>query len=92
MVSVGLLNTADPLHIESVRYFFGRILKTALHQAASEWNSHRIRTVRESECPGGVPDILYFVSERDSKAVCTNEDVDDLEDHVERWPNEFFLQ
>lgn len=93
MISVGLLNTADPLHIESVRFFFGRILKSALYKIASEWNSHRIRTVSESESPGGRPDILYFTPEmtgaNDLKIVCTDNDIDEIEDRVERWPNDF---
>ena len=36
---------------------------------ATEWNSHRIRKNRMAECPSGVPDELYFLSELSGKAV-----------------------
>ncbi|KAJ8048357.1 hypothetical protein HOLleu_00635 [Holothuria leucospilota] len=93
MISIGLLNNADPLHIEGVRYFFGRILQKSLQRVLSEWNSHRIRTVSESESPGGIPDVLYFAPElsdaNDYKMACENETVDQLEKFVDRWPNVF---
>ena len=29
----------------------------------SHWNSHRIRHIRNSNSPGGRPDVLYFTPE-----------------------------
>lgn len=34
------------------------------------WNHHRIRYVRNSECPGGRPDVLFFASQLSGARNC----------------------
>lgn len=45
------------------------LIQQELDLVATEWNSHRIRKNRMAECPLGVPDELYFLSEFSGKAV-----------------------
>ena len=47
-------------HFECVRFCFLTIIQTELDETKKMWNSHRIRYVRNSECPGGRPDVLFF--------------------------------
>ena len=44
------------------------LIQQELDLVATEWNSHRIRKNRMAECPPGVPDELYFLSELSGKA------------------------
>ena len=44
------------------------------------WNSHRIREVRDSECPSGRPDVLYYLpSNQGAREYGFNADARDIE-------------
>ena len=49
-----------PHQVECLRFCFTGILQEELDQTRELWNNHRIRNVRNSECPPGRPDVLYF--------------------------------
>ena len=58
-----LLDAANPLIAECVRYYFMDILRQELHEVAILWNQHQLSPSRGSLLPHGRPDALYFVPE-----------------------------
>lgn len=81
MIDNGEFNNADPLHVEALRYFFGRILRTDLDNVKNEWNTHRIRLQHNSEVPSGSPDVLYHLPQHtDTVDFKLPVDIDMLED------------
>ena len=56
------------------RYCFIGIVQTELDETLELWNNHRIRKVRNSECPSGRPNVLYLLPNlnggRDVKDCC----------------------
>ena len=59
MVDEGILDTSIDLHLECLRFSFFGILQTELDETKELWNNHRIREVKNVECPGGIPNVLY---------------------------------
>lgn len=53
----GLLNTA--LQVNCLRFSFLPIIRHMFELFKNLWNSHRIRSHRNSEVPCGIPDVLY---------------------------------
>ena len=53
---------------EAIRFCFGPIIQKQLDELVSEWNHHYIRESRNSETPGGVPEVLYFLPERSGES------------------------
>lgn len=53
----GLLNTA--LQVNCLRFSFMPLIRHRLEIFKNLWNSHRIRSQRNSEVPCGIPDVLY---------------------------------
>jgi hypothetical protein len=39
------------------------ILQEDLAKIKEDWNQHRVRLIHGTECPQGVPDILYSCSD-----------------------------
>ena len=62
MRDVGVFNTANPLHIECLRFCFLPLIQVQLNQFVENWNEHRIRRQR-MEVPSGIPNVLYFQPE-----------------------------
>ena len=48
-------------HVDALRFSFMGLLQSELDETRELWNNHRIREVRNSECPAGRPDILYHL-------------------------------
>ena len=48
-------------HLQAVRFCFMDILQKELDEYLAIWKSHRIRSSRNSECPGGRPDVLFYL-------------------------------
>lgn len=61
MISAGLLDTSDVIHIHALRYCFMDLIQRNLCQLAVEWNQHRIQTKPNSECIKGKPDVNFFL-------------------------------
>lgn len=53
----GLLNTA--LQVNCLRFSSMPLIRHRLEIFKNLWNSHRIRSQRNSEVPCGIPDVLY---------------------------------
>ena len=60
MISVGALNTSDPIQIHAMRLCFMHLIQRDLDRVSQEWNTHRIAAKANSEGPRGKPDVLYF--------------------------------
>ena len=43
-----------------MRFCFLGLIQSELDETRALWNNHRIRKTRNSECPAGRPNILYF--------------------------------
>lgn len=80
-------NVFDPsidYHVNLARLCFMKVLQNELDETSQMWNSHTIRVVRNSECPGGRPDVLYSCGEiecgfevTDIDLIAAKEQVDD---------------
>ena len=70
MMDEGIFDSSMSYHVEAIRFYMG-ILQNELNETISLWNSHRIRPVRNAECPGGRPDVLYFLSGGDETSDCS---------------------
>ena len=63
MVVNGLFDISLNLHLQCLRFCFFGVLQHELDKIKSFWNSHRIRHIKNSNSPGGRPDVLYFTPE-----------------------------
>lgn len=50
-------------HVECLRYCFMGLIQSELDETTKLWNNHRIRKSRNSECPPGRPNVLFFSPE-----------------------------
>ena len=71
MMDEGIFDSSISYHVEAIRFCYMGILQNELNETISLWNSHRIRPVRSAECPGGRPDVLYFLSGGDETSDCS---------------------
>lgn len=82
MENKGLINIADPLHIQCLRYAFGDLIQEDLLLTMKEWNEHHIRKQQNRNIPGGKPDELYKCPEKfgttDFKKEVNLEQMEDL--------------
>ena len=60
MCDEGIFDVSISYHLECIRFCFLGIIQTELDEVRILWNNHRIRKVRNSECPEGRPDVLFF--------------------------------
>ncbi|KAM3929250.1 uncharacterized protein RB166_007058 [Leptodactylus fuscus] len=60
MVGSGILDIANPIHINCLQMSFLQLIQTELKREASEWNNHKIRKQRGVGGPFGKPEILYL--------------------------------
>ena len=89
MVSFGILDTGNQLHVHALRFAFWDLIEADLQRTAIEWNRHRLQVKKNYECVKGIPDMLYFnpeaYSTRDYGFFCDPETVDpvlcDLEEN-----------
>ena len=60
MIDEGSFDSSISYHVEAIRFCYMSILQNELNETISLWNSHRIRPVRNAECPEVRPDVFYF--------------------------------
>lgn len=86
----GAFNDSNVVHTECIRFCFMDIIQEELYKLAQLWNSHLIRPTKNSVCPSGKPDILYFIPEvtgsREYKCEFDNGELTFLEDALCRRP------
>ena len=58
----GLYNDSNVFHVECLVFCFYGIIQDKLTKTMTEWNTHRIHCVHNSETPAGRPDVLFFTS------------------------------
>ena len=61
-IDQGIYDPSLVEHKECMKFSFMNLIQNDLDETKLLWNNHRIRKVRNSECPNGKPDILYFAS------------------------------
>ena len=70
MVVNGLFDISLNLHLQCLRFCFFGVLQHELDEIKSLWISHRICHIRNSNSPGGRPDVLYFTPEGSGVTDC----------------------
>ena len=79
----GLFDISLNLHLQCFFVYYNMSLTVI----KSHWNSHRISHIRNSNSPGGRPDVLYFTPEvsgvTDCKFPLDSHDVNLAVDHCE---------
>ena len=55
----GSFDASINCHLEVIRFCFIGLIQTELDEVKEMWNNHRIRFIRNSECPSGRPNVLY---------------------------------
>ena len=63
LTASGAFSPGNLIQTYCIRYCFMDILQKELDFVATTWNEHLIRGSTMSECPSGVPDELFFLSE-----------------------------
>ena len=63
LTALGAFSPGNLIQTYCVRYCFMDILQKELDFVATTWNEHLIRGSTMSECPSGIPDELFFLSE-----------------------------
>ena len=58
----GLYDDSSVFHVECLVFCFYGVIQDELTKTMTEWNTHRIHCVRNSETPAGRPDVLFFTS------------------------------
>lgn len=81
MEQAGVLNTNNPIHIETLRFCFGPLMKNELNMVEEQWNLHRVRKQYWRGICGGKPNILYYLPEMFNAVDCSKP-VE--EDHIDR--------
>ena len=57
----GLYDDSNSIHSEALRFSFAGYIQTELDRTRSYWNHHKIRKSKNTEVPGGSPDIMYLL-------------------------------
>ena len=81
---------STPAHVECARFCFGGILQTELDETAKLWNMHYVRKSRNSECPPGRPNVLFYAPDRSNGIDCkfdvSKRDLDTAKEFVTELP------
>lgn len=85
--------TAEPLHIECIRYCFLPLIRRQLQEFMETWNEHRVRRQRQIQAHTGIPNVLYFQPQMfgtfdySFPLQCSVETLDELAvEYSEEWP------
>ena len=78
MTNKGLLDAANPIIVECIRFCFMSIIREELQDVAIRWNQHILAPSRASVLPRGRPDVLYFAPELYDCVSCKKE-IDEME-------------
>ena len=57
----GHFDASIAYYVDALRFSFMGLLQSEFNETRELWNNHRIREVRNSECPAGHPDVLYHL-------------------------------
>ena len=60
MSAENVVDTSLTYHVELLWFCFLEILQEELDDTRSLWNNNLIRKSRNPECPGGLPDVLFY--------------------------------
>ncbi|XP_066933073.1 uncharacterized protein [Clytia hemisphaerica] len=60
LIAQGIYDPSLYLHKSCMQFCLMGIIQRELDETKVLWNSHHVRRVRNSECPSGKPDVLYF--------------------------------
>lgn len=55
----GIVDSSNPLHMECLAFCFLPVLRQELQSLLLTWNNHRVRNMKNSGCPSGIPNILF---------------------------------
>ena len=69
LCDANILDTSLSHLTECLRFCFIGLLQSELDETVSLWNNHRIRKVRNSECPAGRPNVLYYAPNAENAEV-----------------------
>ena len=59
-----IFNASNPLHVECLRFSFGKLIEEDMEIARKEWNEHRVRKQNNRNVEGGIPNELYHYPEK----------------------------
>jgi len=91
----GLYNSADPVHVDCIRFCFMEILRKELHQVSELWNQHIISSSKfgNSSGPRGRPDCMYFLphlyNTSDYKVDTVESEIDEFIDNATMCPTDY---
>ena len=71
MIDEVIFESSISYHVEANCFCYMAILQNEFNETISLWNSNHIRPVRNAECPGGLPNVLYFLSGGDETSDCS---------------------
>ena len=60
LYETGNLDPSKPFHLEVKRFCFIELIQIELDKVKDMWNNHKIRPVRNGECPSSRPNVLYI--------------------------------
>lgn len=60
MIEQGLLNNADPLQLECLRFCFLPLIQKHLDTFKDYWNKHRVRNQPTSDGVFDIPDVMFY--------------------------------
>ncbi|KAJ8671306.1 hypothetical protein QAD02_002565 [Eretmocerus hayati] len=63
MEATKVLDQADIVQVELLRYCFGKSIQNDLRRSTKEWNEHRIRLQKDIDAPCGIPNMIYHCPE-----------------------------
>lgn len=63
MVNLQIYDSSKEIDYQLLQFCFTPVLRNNLKDVVDYWNGHKVRKVSHSQCPAGVPDILYTVPE-----------------------------
>lgn len=87
MVTSGILDLGNSLHMECLWFCFHSILTNELEKVKIQWNTHRIRHSRNQGTVSGIPDVMYYLPERtngiECKCTVTAHQIQEMEQKVQ---------
>jgi hypothetical protein len=63
MVNLQIYDSSNELHYQLLQFCFTPVLRNNIKDIVEYWNGHKVRKVSNSQCPAGVPEILFTVPE-----------------------------
>ena len=90
LCDAGSYDSSVPIQVECCRFCFTGILQTELDETLKLWNTHYVRRTRNSECPPGRPDVLFYAPDEsngtDYEFDVTRKDIETANNFVTQLP------